>query len=618
MESPIAAHAVIGDGRTTALIDDRGNVDWLCWPRPDSPSIFGGILDPRRGGSWRIGPSCEARVERRYIPETNVLQTRFRTTGGTLLVTDLMPIYSRNDSRAHLSPEHELLRLVTCEEGSVPVEIDLAPRVDYGTVTVEWRRIRPQELRADVCGGRLVLRATLDLQLGTDGVARARTVLTAGETHRFSLSLSCRGPAVLVPLGPWSDGVLARTSEWWRSWASRTKYTGPYREAVVRSALTLRLLVYPPSGAILAAPTTSLPERLGAEFNWDYRFSWLRDASLVAHALLGVGHADEARAFVGWLLHTTRLSRPALRVLYDVFGERPLAERILDHLAGHRSSRPVRVGNAAEQQLQLDLYGEVIDAAFQLWDQGSPIDRTTGRLLVDLGRYVVANWSRPDQGLWEPRGAPRHHVHSRVLCWVALDRLVRLADEAALRLSARQCRRFEEVRDEIRREVEERGWSELQGSYVDVLGGERVDASLLLLAWYGFHPADHPRLRGTHARIRETLGARGGLVHRNAGDQAQGQGAFGICGFWAVEDLARGGGTLAEASELFEQLLAFQNDVGLFAEQVDPADGSALGNFPQAFTHVGLISAALALQERARREGLAARPVRAGSGHGLG
>lgn len=601
-ETAIEGHAVIGDGRSAALVDRSGSVAWLCWPRPDSPSLFAALLDAARGGHWRIAPSVEAHVERRYVSGSNVLETRFEAAGGAAVLTDLMPIYTREDARAHLTPEHELLRLLTCERGQVPVELELAPRVDYARAAPRWRRMAPGELRADVQGGRLVLRSTLDLVVDEDGVARARTLLEAGQTHRFSLSLACRGPAVLVPLGRWTDAVRERTDAWWRRWSSRARYWGPHREAVVRSALALRLLVYPPSGAILAAATTSLPERLGGDLNWDYRFCWLRDAALAARSLLGLGYVDEARAFVGWLLHTTRLTRPALKVLYDVFGERPAPERVLDHLAGHRGSRPVRVGNAADQQLQLDTYGEVIDATFQLCAQGHRLDATTGRLLVDLGRYVLDNWRRPDQGLWEPREAPRHHVHSRVLCWVALDRLLQLADHGAVRLSRRTRARFEAARDEIRAEVEAAGWNAQRASYADVLGGEEVDASLLLLSWYGFHPPAHPRLQGTYARVQRALGARGGLLFRHAADRARGEGAFGICGFWAVEHLARGGGSLTEADALFTRLLAYQNDVGLFAEEVDPRDGAALGNFPQAFTHLGLISAALALEERAARE----------------
>jgi GH15 family glucan-1,4-alpha-glucosidase len=600
--SAIGDHAIIGDGRTTALVDRQGTIDFLCWPRPDSPFIFGALLDPARGGHWRIAPASSARVERRYVESTNVLETRFETASGTAVLTDLMPVYTRHDSSVSSTPEHELLRHVTCGQGSFPLVLELAARPDNARSTARWQQTAPGELRCGAAGGLLLLRSTLDLVVDRDGVIRGRGNLEAGQSHWFSLSLACRGPAVRVPLGAWSEGVKERTVAWWRAWAARSTYAGPHRDAVLRSALALRLLIYPPSGAVLAAPTTSLPERLGGELNWDYRYCWLRDAALSVRALLGLGYSDEARAFVGWLLHSTRLTRPALKVLYDVFGERPAAERELPHLSGHRGSRPVRVGNAADQQLQLDIYGEVIDAAFQVCLAGHALDRTTGRLLVDLGRYVLKNWSHGDQGLWEPREPPAHHVHSRVLCWVALDRLVRLREDGAIHLGRRRLRSFEAARDAIRAEVEARGWNEAQESYTDLLDGARADASLLLLSWYEFHPPTHPRLRATRARIRESLDAGGGLLFRNPTDRSRGEGAFGICSFWDVEHLARGG-AMADAAVLFDQVLGYQNDVGLFGEQIDPRDGSALGNFPQAFTHVGVISAALALEERARSEG---------------
>lgn len=592
---------MIGDGRSAALVTRDGTVDWLCWPRFDAPPLFAALLDPERGGHWRLAPGEPARVERRYVPGTNVLETRFRCATGAVLVTDLSPVHTREDARRWLVPEHELQRVVTCEEGSVEVELELAPRTDWGRAPAPLRPAGPGDVRADLGRGRLVLRSTVALTV-RDGVARARARLGPGERWACSLSLACRSPAVLVPLESWCDGARERTIAWWRGWSGRVQYVGPYREAVVRSALTLRLLVFPPSGAIVAAPTTSLPERAGGALNWDYRYCWLRDAALTARALLGLGYQEEARAFVSWLLHSTRLTRPALRVLYDLFGRPPPRERTLEHLAGFGGARPVRVGNGARDQLQLDVYGEVIDATFQLCLEGATLDRTTRRLLRDLGRYVCRHWREPDQGIWEPRGAPRHHVHSRVLCWVALDRLLKLAERGELELSRRERRCFEEHRAAIRHEVEERGWSPTLESYTQTLDGSAVDASLLLLSWHDFHAPDHPRLRATHARIRRDLGARGGLLRRYEPEPGGDEGAFGICGFWAVEHLARGGGTLQEASRLFEDLLRFGNDVGLFAEEVDPRDGSALGNFPQAFTHVGLINAALALEARARTE----------------
>ncbi len=598
---------MIGDGRSAALVARDGALDWLCWPRFDSPALFAALLDDERGGHWRIGPRDARPAGRRYVPGTNVLETRTRSSTGVLRLTDFMPVHGREDAARWLLPEHELVRVATCDEGEVDVEVELAPRWPYGARPVTLRRVGRGELRADLARGRLVVRSSADLTVGDDGVARGQARLRAGESLRCSLSLACRAPSVLVPLGAWTDDVLARTIRFWQGWSGRCRYQGPHREAVLRSALALRLLVFPPSGAVVAAATTSLPERAGGPLNWDYRYCWLRDAALTVRALLDLGYEAEAEAFVSWLLHSTRLTRPALRVLYDVFGERPAPERALEHLRGHLGSRPVRVGNAAEGQLQLDVYGEVIEAVALLCERGARLDRATGRMLRDFGEYVCRNWPRPDQGIWEPRGAPQRWTHSRALCWVALDRLLRLAERGVVRMPGALRRRFARNRALLRDEVERRGWSDRAATYTQVLGGRAVDASLLLLSWYGFHPADHPRMRATYARLRRDLGVGRGLLLRYAPDPRAPEGAFGICGFWAVEHLARGGGSLDEAERLFDDLLSYGNDLGLFAEEVDPRDGSALGNFPQAFTHVGLINAALALAERARRERTSAR-----------
>jgi GH15 family glucan-1,4-alpha-glucosidase len=556
--------------------------------------VFGALLDDK-AGYWSITPTLPFQTQRQYVEDTNVLQTRFQTETGSLLLTDLMPVASEQEKRSLLLPEHEILRFVECEGGELEVEMVFDPRPDYAQKPTQMRNTGKFGLRVETDYGLLVLRTDMPLDL-KDGRAYARAGLHAGDVLHFSLTFAVEYPPVLPPLGQWSRDAIARSVTWWRHWTSRLTYDGPGRNAVIRSALVLKLLVYAPSGAVIAAPTTSLPERVGGDLNWDYRYCWLRDASLTVRALFGVGCAEEAESFVSWLLHSTRLTRPELRVLYDVYGNPPKVERVLDHLSGYRSSRPVRINNAAIHQLQLDVYGEVIDAVSHFVQEGGTLDRESQRMLCAFGEYVCRNWQRPDEGIWEPRSGKTHHTHSRVLCWTALDHLLNLYVNGHLR--GVPANKFEENRELIRRQVEECAWNPRLESYVSQLDGDTLDASLLLLPWYGFEQASSHRMRRTYAQIQERLGAGEGLLYRYRTGDSQVEGAFVACSFWAAEYLAMGGGTGEEAKEVFQQLLTYGNDVGLLAEEIDPQTKDALGNFPQAFSHVGLINAALSLVRR--------------------
>ncbi len=590
----IQDYAAIGDGRSIALISRDGSVDWLCWPRFDSPSLFGALLDPR-AGFWRLAPVAPFRTRRRYIDDTNVLETRMETDTGTVVLTDLMPVASEPDKRRLVLPEHEILRVAQCVQGEVELEMVFVPRPDYGRGRGRLRLAGKLGLRLDTAAGMLVLRSGIPLDVNDEGEARGRMRLRAGEVVDASLALAHDWIGVLPPLGERSREAIERSLAWWRGWAARVNYDGPCRDRVMRSALALKLLVYAPSGAVVAAPTTSLPERIGGELNWDYRFCWLRDASLTVRALYAIGCADEAHAFVDWLLQATRLSQPELRVLYDVHGARTIREHVLDNLAGYRGSRPVRIGNAAVQQLQLDVYGEVIDAVTHFLGEGGALDRETQKVLRRFGEYVCKHWNQPDNGIWEPRHGMAHHTHSRVLCWTALDRLLQLQEQG--HLDHAPVAEFRENREQIRRDVLTRAWNSELDSYVSQLDGDSVDATLLLLPWYGFEDAASDRMRATYARVRQELGA-GPLLYRYRSSDSPGEGAFGVCGFWAAEYLALGGGSAQQAHDMFERLCGYANDVGLFAEEIDPDTGDALGNFPQAFTHVGLINAAVSLARR--------------------
>ena len=593
---PIADYAAIGCTRSVALVSRGGSIDWLCWPRFDSPSIFGRLLDLEKGGFFAIHPAGAHEARRCYIDGTNVIETTFTTSSGTARLLDLMPVVAEEEKKTRLSPFRQLLRRIEIIDGEMAIEAVYAPRPDYA-------RIVPRlEQRGDsihCAWGARVLNLRNDAEFVIDeGTATARFVLRAGESRTFALGFDDHTPSVLPRLG---DADIEATIDFWRTWSSHLTYDGPHRDLVLRSALVLKLLTYAPSGAIVAAPTTSLPEAIGGVRNWDYRYCWLRDASWTVTALYDCGFADEGAAFLDWLLYSTRLTHPHLQMLYDVFGEARVPEKTLDHLAGYRGSRPVRIGNDAHGQFQLDVYGEILGAVEEATRRGETLDRDVQRLLHRLTGIVCERWPEPDAGIWEKRGGVRQHVHGKVMAWSALDSAQRIAKRCHVTIDDA---RVEKAKAGIREAVMTHGFDAQRNTFVGVFGESEVDASLLFISRVGFiDPAD-PRMLGTIAAIRADLEC-DGLMYRYDTRETDdglpsGEGAFLACSFWLVEALALAG-LVDEARALFDSIARRGNDAGLFSEEIDVQSGELLGNFPQALTHIALMTAALCLAQAEKK-----------------
>jgi GH15 family glucan-1,4-alpha-glucosidase len=595
---PIGDYAIIGCTRSAALVSSEGSIDWLCWPRFHSPSVFGRLLDHDRGGYFAIRPSIPFRSARRYIEATNVLETTFATETGIARLIDLMPVMTEDAKRTRLSPFRQLLRRVDVIEGEVPFEVVFVPRPEYGSASP---RIVKRDHSIITTWDAHVLHLRSDAQLDCDdSLARAQFTLVAGEQRTFALGYDERAPAVFCDL----DTTVDETIAVWREWSAQLTYKGPYASAVLRSVLVLKLLSYAPTGAIVAAPTTSLPEMIGGVRNWDYRYCWLRDASFTVSALFDCGFEREGAAYVDWLVYATRLTQPHLQILYDVFGEPRVPERVLEHLEGYQQSRPVRAGNDARSQFQLDVYGEVAGAVEEAAERGKHLSRDVQRLLHRLANLICRRWREPDSGIWEKRSGLQQHIHAKVMAWSALDSIERLAKSGKLKGDDRWTR----TKDEIRAFVLGQGYNEELNSFVSIAGGRELDASLLYVARVGFLEPDDPRMLGTLDAIRGALGDRD-LIYRydtrsTKDGLPSGEGAFLACSFWLAEALALAGRD-GEAHALYEQLLTRANDVGLFSEEMDAASGEMLGNFPQALTHIALINAALCLEKKAPRSAAA-------------
>jgi GH15 family glucan-1,4-alpha-glucosidase len=594
--APIREYALVGDGRTGALIARDGSIDWLCLPNVDSPSVFARILDADRGGSFRLEPTGRFDAERRYQPNSNVLETTFTTAEGRIRVTDAMTL---TDIK-RISPMRELVRKVEALSGTVHLRWSLEPRFGYGRADTRIER-RHGRWFAHAGADALVL-GLCDSGEGEarDGVISGRIELAQGSSAILSLSASHREPLV-IPGREDSERRLERTVNFWPEWAGRSAYNGSWREAVVRSTLALKLLTFAPSGAIVAAPTTSLPEWIGGERNWDYRFTWLRDASWTLNAMLRLGFRDEAHAFFWWLMHASRLTQPRLQILYRIDGSDHTAERELRELDGYRGSAPVRVGNGASKQVQLDLYGAVLEAIWLYGREVGHLDGDTGKEVARIADYVANHWRDPDNGIWEVRDERTHYTQSKALCWVALDRACALADEGMI---PNRNKRWRTEADELQRFVDTEGWDEERRSYVRAPDLRELDASLLTLALLGYHEPGDKRIQGTIAAIEREL-REGPYVYRYRGEDglAGEEGAFLTCSFWLVDAYARTG-RLEDANALMEELVGFANDVGLYSEEIDPRTGEFLGNFPQGLTHLALVNAAVSIvdAEAAKRK----------------
>ncbi|MEU9750400.1 glycoside hydrolase family 15 protein [Streptomyces niveus] len=588
----IEDYALIGDMQTAALVCRDGTVDWLCLPRFDSQAVFAALLGTDEHGFWRLGPASPAGAEppradrRRYVGDSLILESEWDTPRGTVRVTDFMP--PRDGAP-------QLIRIVEGVSGRVPMRSALRMRFSYGRV-VPW--VHQVDNRTVAVAGPDSI--WLDTEADTYGEnLTTYSDFTVAPGERIAFTISWQPSHRQPPALPDPEGSLEATSDFWREWVEHCTYHGPYREAVVRSLITLKALTYAPTGGIVAAPTTSLPEDIGGSRNWDYRYTWLRDAAITLSSLLRTGYREEARAWREWLLRAVAGDPENLQIMYGIAGERELGEAELDWLPGYESSGPVRVGNGAAHQLQLDVYGEVTEALHLAHMTGLARNDYASLLQLKLIEYLETHWDQPDEGIWEVRGPRRHFVHSKVMAWVAVDRTIKLIESGD---ADGPLERWREMRDDIHHDVCEKGYDKERNTFTQSYGSQELDASLLLIPQMGFLPPDDKRVIGTIEAIQRELSTEDGFVLRypTSGDDAgvdglEGdEGAFLACSFWLADDLAMIG-RVDEARKLFEKLLALRNDLGLLAEEWDSKHQRQVGNFPQAFSHVPLIDTALRL-----------------------
>jgi GH15 family glucan-1,4-alpha-glucosidase len=601
MSFRIEDYGLIGDCETAALVGRQGSIDWLCWPHFASPACFATLLGTQENGYWSIAPRHPARSSRRYIEHTLILETTFETARGRAILIDFMPIRERSS---------RIVRIVRGLQGKVAFSMCLALRFDYGR-TVPWvTRMDDGALRAIAGPDMVLLRTTAPLR-GENHATRSDFTVSAGESVSFVLSY---GMSYAPPPRPVdAELALRNTTRFWQSWAARAHSQGEYRTAVERSLITLKALTSRTTGGIVAAPTTSLPEQIGGPRNWDYRYCWLRDATFTLLALMNAGYFEEARDWRDWLLRAVAGNPEQVQIMYGIPGERNLLEWEVGWLAGYESSKPVRIGNGAAEQLQLDVFGEVADALLHAHMAHLPYDPMAFSLQRRLTNHLSSVWQLPDEGIWEVRGGPKHFTYSKVMAWVAFDRSIRFAELVGKRDSLPAWRK---VRDKIHAEVCERGYDPQLGSFTQFYGSKELDASLLLIPLVGFLPPNDPRVRGTVEAVEKQLMPHGFVLRyrTEAGHDGlpAGEGAFLACSFWMVSALKMLGRT-EDARRLFERLLSIRNDLGLLAEEYSPEGQRQVGNFPQAFSHIALVNAAFELTRTASpaKQRAARRPASA-------
>jgi GH15 family glucan-1,4-alpha-glucosidase len=599
MSARIEDYALIGDLYTAALVACDGSIDWMCVPRFDSGACFAALLGTANNGRWLLGPRGEVRATRRkYRDGTLILETEHETAEGTAVVIDCMPLHSGTPT---------VVRVVEGRRGRTPMHLELAIRCDYGSIVPWVQRLDHNGLSAIAGPDRLVFRTDIPL---VNKDFKTSADFTVAEGERVSFTLSWHRSHKPPPASIDSYRCVEETNKWWREWSGRCTYKGPWHDAVLRSLITLKALTFAPTGGILAAATTSLPEKIGGVRNWDYRYCWLRDATFTLYAMLGAGYVDEARAWRAWLHRAVAGDPATTNIMYGLAGERRLPEMELDWLPGYEGSKPVRIGNAASKQFQLDVYGEVVDAMYQSRRFGLQPEKSGWAVVKALTDFVVKASHEPDEGIWEVRGPRRHFTHSKVLCWVAFDRAVAMVEQAGYK---GPVDRWRATRDEIHASVLEQGFDRKRGAFTQTFGSRELDASVLMIPLVGFLPGDDPRVVSTIDVLLRELTEDGFVCRYEPTDKGvdgigEPEGVFLPCSFWMVEALALGG-RRPEAQALFERLLGIANDLGLFAEEYDPTARRFLGNFPQAFTHLALVAAAHTLAperspQRTRRRDL--------------